>query len=31
VTFYGAACDKLKAGSVAKLDIVYGCPSPGIN
>ena len=29
VKFYGAACAKLKAGQVAKLDIVYGCP--GIN
>jgi hypothetical protein len=29
VTFYGAACTKLKAGQVTKLDIVYGCP--GIN
>ena len=31
VVFYGMACDTLKAGGVAKLDIVYGCPNPGIN
>ncbi len=31
VTFYGASCDELKNGQVAKLDIVYGCPNPPIN
>ena len=31
VTFYGMACDDLKNGTVTKLDIVYGCPTPPIN
>jgi len=31
VTFYGADCDALKNNQVMKLDIVYGCPTPGIN
>jgi len=31
VVFYGMSCDTLKAGGVTKLDIVYGCPNPGIN
>jgi hypothetical protein len=28
VTFYGTACDDLKAGKVTDLDIVFGCPEP---
>lgn len=28
VTFYGAACQSLKDGKVADLDIVYGCKKP---
>lgn len=28
VTFYGAACDALKAGTVTDLDIVLGCKAP---
>lgn len=31
VTFYGTSCDELKNGTVTKLDIVYGCPTPPIN
>lgn len=29
VTFSGPACERLRAGQVARLDIVYGCP--GVN
>lgn len=28
VTFYGATCDKLKAGEVTDVDIVFGCDEP---
>ena len=31
VTFYGAECDQLRQGAVSDLDIVFGCPVPGIN
>jgi hypothetical protein len=30
VTFHGAACDAIKAGTVADIDIVYGCNEPPI-
>jgi hypothetical protein len=26
VTFYGATCQSIQAGSIGQLDIVYGCP-----
>lgn len=31
ITFHGAACDALKDGSVADVDVVFGCdiPIPG--
>lgn len=28
VTFYGATCDKLKAGEVSDVDIIFGCDEP---
>jgi hypothetical protein len=28
ITFYGAECDKLKAGDVTDIDIVFGCDEP---
>jgi hypothetical protein len=28
--FHGTSCDKIKSGAVAKVDVVYGCPSPTI-
>ncbi|MCB9653004.1 MAG: VWA domain-containing protein [Deltaproteobacteria bacterium] len=31
LTFYGAACDALRSGSVSELTIVYGCPLPPDN
>lgn len=30
VTFHGAACESIKAGTVADIDIVYGCNEPPI-
>lgn len=31
VTFYGPTCASLQGGAVQDLDIVFGCPLPGIN
>ena len=28
ITFYGPACDALKAGTVTDVDIVFGCDEP---
>lgn len=28
ITFHGASCDLLKSGSVADIDVVYGCDEP---
>ena len=30
MVFHGSSCDKIKSGAVAKVDVVYGCPSPTI-
>jgi Cys-rich repeat protein len=31
LTFEGAACDMLQAGSVSDVDVVYGCPGPTVD
>ncbi len=30
LTFHGTSCDKVKAGGVSKIDLIFGCPSPPI-
>ena len=28
ITFHGAACESIKEGTVADIDVVFGCPAP---
>jgi hypothetical protein len=30
VTLYGVYCDRLEAHTVAKVDVIFGCPSPPV-
>jgi hypothetical protein len=30
LVFHGSACDRIKAGGVTNVDVIYGCPSPPI-
>jgi hypothetical protein len=30
IIFHGSACDQVKSGAAASVDVVYGCPSPTI-